>query len=198
MIDAEYLEQLETDADMSWTFNDINLTMIIIVLFFAVIFATLVSDAEGESKSTITADVIENKPAQMANADFFGEQGFPKQQANKGFPSKDTFNRDLILNTADADREGMAGDKVWDFEELSRLQRQKFVQIQANHRGELFYLGEPVATDEMKDIVDELAQDYNVFVQLFIDKKAPVSVYERIRNYLWNDSSAVHWRFITE
>lgn len=187
------------EAEISWFFNDINLTMVILVLFFAIIFAAMIGESQGiSSEQTQIQETEKQRPTDVSSSTYYGEEGFPEAKKEKGFPVKETFNTDLILTDNGTLREGMEGNLVWDFENLSTLRDKFLVRLYAAENGTLTWDGRAVTVDEVKENINQKAQKHNVFVRLSISPSAPIHVYESLRNDLWNTTNAVHWSFFTE
>lgn len=197
-----YLSSDDTDLeDASWAFNDINLTMIIIIMFFAMIFAVLMGEAQSIAESIEDQEISElqkQKPAELSSQDYYGDTGFPKAETIKGFPVKDTFNENLVVTESKTIRAGLSGNVTWDFENMDDIREKKYMRIYVNSNGEMRYEGQVMDIPGLQREVDALHKKHNVFIELYISPNVSVGVYEQIRNYLWNESNALHWRFITQ
>ncbi len=191
----ETFEQ-QAENEISWFFNDINLSMVMIILFFAVIFATMVSNTANQSAQNQNNNDT-RMPTELSASNFFGEIGFPQASEEKGFPTKETFNEDLIIIEKDTDRKGMEGNRVWEFEELSRAKNKKLVTINVSTEGQMQLDGQAQDMDSLKRFIDSQAEVFHVFVRIEISQNAPMVVYKDLRDQLWNDSDATHWEFIT-
>lgn len=187
----------DEDQEASWAFNDINLTMVIIMLFYAVLFASLISTTTQIQQETTSSDIEKENPVDLSSLDHYGHIGFPQAQEIKGFPSKETFNDDLIVTENEAIRDGIFGDMVWNFDELDNLREKKIIQINVDRDGTLTYEGWVTSLQELQALIDDLSSEHHVFIEVHIDKEAPMGVYDRVRSFLWNDSDAVHWKFTT-
>lgn len=186
------------EAEISWFFNDVTLNMVIIVLLLAVIFASLISFSEGVQEYTEEIETTETqKPSDLSSFDYYGDDGFPSGADKKGFPVKDRFNDDLILNNDESIRIGKSGNIVWDFEELSNIREKKILRVYVDELGNLTYEDDVLSLIKLQEVIQEMSFKHNVFVELYIKSDAPITIYEQMRNQLWNDTDAVHWRFYT-
>jgi hypothetical protein len=186
------------EAEISWFFNDVTLNMVIIVLLLAVIFASLISFSEGTQEYSETPETTETKkPADLSSFDYYGETGFPSGKDNKGLPIKDRFNDDLILDATDSIRIGKSGNIVWNFEELSNIREKKILRIYVDEVGNITYEDNNISIPEGQKLIEETSRIHNTFVELYIQASAPVNIYEQMRNQLWNETEAIHWRFYT-
>ncbi len=199
---AELAALEDGDAEVSWFFNDINLTMVCIVLFLAIVFAVMIADsqqqAQGTNPDVETISREEKRPTELSSAAYYGDTGFPQAEMDKGFPTKDTFNEDLIITRGKTIRLGMGGNLVWDFEQMDNIRERKTLRVLADEAGNLRYMDEEIMVEELQGLIDTAAVKHNVFVELYLSPQTPVAVYEQLRDALWNDSAAVHWQFITD
>ncbi len=171
------------------------------MLFFAIIFASMISLSQGMRESTVSqAELQKERPAELSNYEAFGDVGLPKSVEQKGFPTKDRFNEDLILieQTSSTVRQGMAGNLVWDFEELSNIRDRELILVEVGADGTARLDGTSMNLSQLQAEINNRSRTNNVFVRLHIDPLAPVVVYENTRNQLWNESDAIHWQFTTK
>jgi len=192
--------ELEMDAEASWVFNDVNLTMVMIVLFFASVFATMISSAKvfEQTSTSATSETTKNQLTEASSLLYYGEIGFPKASDTRGLPTKEAFNDDLLLIQAEEAGTGLFGNKVWEFQDVDIFRDRHNFTINLTKQGSFIHEDKSFSLQELKDHINEISKTKNVFVRLIVDKDTPIKLYEQARSNLWNETEAIHWKFITQ
>ena len=190
----------DLDLDGAYIMNDITLTTIIIILFFALVFATLASSAKilQQSSTTVVSQTTPQKPTEQTSNNHYGEVGFPEAESEKGLPEKEAFNQELVISESVTIRPGIIGNKVWNFETLDSSKERTNLVVYIDKHGELTFRNQTIEIEWMQKEINRLSLENHVFVKLIIDNQTSIKVYETVRSYLWNESDAIHWEFITE